>query len=84
MKNQYVSGTSLSAPIAAGVVALMRSAAPPSHDLMNEPGAYCNLVSRCLQSTADLEILGLRKANEIVGYGLIDAWAAVKKIIDAI
>jgi len=84
MKNQYVSGTSLSAPIAAGVVALMRSVAPPSQVLMNEPGAYCNLVSRCLQTTADLEVLGLREANEIAGYGLINAWAAIQKIIDDI
>ncbi|MBN1222724.1 MAG: S8 family serine peptidase, partial [Candidatus Aminicenantes bacterium] len=37
MKNLYVAGTSLAAPIAAGVVALMRSAAPPSRGLLGKP-----------------------------------------------
>lgn len=80
MKNAYVAGTSLSAPIAAGVVALMRGAAPPSQELLKKPGAYVKLVTRCLEDTARLEILGLAETNEYVGHGLIDAAAAVEKI----
>jgi subtilisin family serine protease len=79
-KNLYVAGTSLAAPIAAGVVALMRSVAPPTQSLLKKPGAYCRLVSRSLKETAQLEILGMTEPNEAVGHGLIDAYAAVQTI----
>ena len=80
MKNTYVAGTSLSAPIAAGVVALMRSAAPPGQELLKKPGAYVKLVTQCLKDTARLEMLGLAEPNEYAGHGLIDAVAAVERI----
>jgi hypothetical protein len=80
MNNAYVAGTSLSAPIAAGVVALMYSAAPPSQELLKKPGAYVKLVTRCLKDTARLDVLGLAEPNEYVGHGLIDALAAVERI----
>ncbi|MFQ5953415.1 MAG: S8 family serine peptidase, partial [Candidatus Omnitrophota bacterium] len=83
-KNSYVAGTSLSAPIAAGVAALMRSVAPPSDEILKNPGAYVRLVSRSLKETGRLEILGMAEPNEAVGYGLIDAYAAIKKIQDLI
>ncbi len=83
-KNSYVAGTSLSAPIAAGVAALMRSVAPPSDAILKNPGAYVRLVSRSLKETTRLEILGMAEPNEAVGYGLIDAYEAVKKIQDLI
>jgi len=80
MKNLYVAGTSLSAPIAAGVTALMRSAAPPSNGLLRKPGIYVRRVTRCLKDTARLDVLGMAGPNEFVGHGLIDALAAVKQI----
>ncbi|MFQ6081916.1 MAG: S8 family serine peptidase [Candidatus Aminicenantia bacterium] len=79
-KNDYVAGTSLSSPIASGVVALMRSAAPPPEELLKKPGAYCRLVSRCLRETARLDILGLVEPNDVVGQGLIDTHAAGQMI----
>lgn len=80
LKNMYVAGTSLSAPIAAGVVALMRSAAPPQRELLDKPGAYVKIVSDCLKETARLDILGMIEPNEAAGFGLIDAFFAVDKI----
>ena len=79
-KNFPAAGTSLSSPIASGVVALMRSAVPPPQTLLEEYGAYCRLVSRCLKETARLQVLDLVEPNEIVGQGLIDAFAAVQMI----
>jgi hypothetical protein len=84
LKDDYVAGTSLSAPIAAGVVALIRSSVPPSQEILAKPGAYCRLVNRCLQETARLDILGLDEPDEVVGHGLLDAVAAIelaKKIV---
>ncbi|MFB3812662.1 MAG: S8 family serine peptidase [Terriglobales bacterium] len=80
LKNDYGSGTSLAAPQVSGVVALMRSAAPPSPDLLAKPGAYVKLVKAALTETARLDVLGLADRNDIVGNGLVDAEAAIKKI----
>jgi subtilisin family serine protease len=77
-KDEYVAGTSLAAPIAAGVVALLRGAVPPSAEILKTPAAYCRLVSRSLQETARLDILDVVEPNDVVGRGLIDAEAAVR------
>jgi subtilisin family serine protease len=78
MKDMSVAGTSLSAPIAAGAVALLRSGAPPSPALLKSPREYCRLVSQCLANTARLDVLGLDEPNEVVGHGLVDAYAALQ------
>lgn len=84
LKNQYVAGTSLSAPIAAGVAALMRSAVPPAPAVLQKSGVYVSLITRSLQKTARLEILGMNEANEFVGHGLIDAYAAAARLQEMI
>ncbi len=78
MKDDYGSGTSLAAPLVSGIVALMRSAAPPSQELLVQPAAYVKLVRSALTQTARLEILDLAEPNDIVGQGLVDAYAAVQ------
>ncbi len=75
--DDYVAGTSLAAPIAAGVAALLRSAVPPSAGLLAKPAAYCRLVSRCLRETARLDVLDVVEPNDVVGLGLLDASAAI-------
>lgn len=80
LKNGYVSGTSLSAPIAAGVVALMRSAAPAPPEILAKPGRYAALITRALKETAKLEEIGLSEPNLTVGSGLIDAAAAIRRL----
>ncbi len=77
VKDDYVAGTSLAAPLAAGVVALLRSAAPPPTKILAKPAAYCRLVSECLRKTARLEILDVVEPNDVVGRGLLDAAAAL-------
>jgi hypothetical protein len=77
VKDDYVAGTSLAAPIAAGVVALLRSAVPPSVEILAKPAAYCRLVSRCLRETARLDVLDVVEPNDVVGCGLMDAAAAL-------
>ena len=77
VKDDYVAGTSLAAPIAAGIVALLRSAVPPSAGLLAKPAAYCRLVSRCLRETARLDVLDVVEPNDVVGWGLMDAAAAI-------
>lgn len=77
MKNDYMAGTSLSAPLAAGVAALIRSAVPPSAAILAKRGEYCRLVNQCLRATARLDILDLEEPDEAVGSGLIDSAAAV-------
>jgi len=77
-KDNYVAGTSLSAPIAAGVVALLRSAVPPTAEILQKPAAYCRLVARCLRETARLDVLDTVEPDDVVGLGLIDAEAAVR------
>jgi subtilisin family serine protease len=78
VKNDFVAGTSIASPLASGVVALMRSAAPPSPRLLEQPGAYVRLVTDALTGTARLDVLGLSEPNDIVGHGLVDAYAAVQ------
>lgn len=80
LKDSYVAGTSLSSPILSGVVALMRSAAPPPASLLAQPAAYARLVARCVRETASLSQLGLVERNDSVGQGLVDAAAAVDAI----
>jgi hypothetical protein len=80
MKDSYGSGTSLASPLVSGVVALMRSAAPPSQALLDKPAAYVKLVREALTQTARLDVLGLADRNDIVGSGLVDAYAAVQKM----
>jgi hypothetical protein len=77
VKDDYVAGTSLAAPIAAGIAALLRSAVPPSAGLLAKPAAYCRLVSRCLRETARLDVLDVVEPNDVVGRGLLDAAAAM-------
>jgi Subtilase family len=78
MKDDYVAGTSIASPLVSGVVALMRSAAPPPDSLLAKPGAYVRMVSDALKDTARLDVLGLTEPNDIVGHGLVDAYAAVQ------
>jgi len=78
MKDMSVAGTSLSAPIVAGAVALLRSGAPPSPELLRKSREYSWLVSQCLAKTARLNILGLDEPNDVVGHGLVDAYAALE------
>jgi subtilisin family serine protease len=80
LKDDYGSGTSLAAPLVSGVVALMRSAAPPSQALLNQPAAYAKMIRNALTQTARLDVLGLSDPNDIVGNGLVDASAAIQKI----
>ena len=80
MQDMAVAGTSLSAPLAAGVVALLRSAAPPSQDVLKKPGEYCRLVALSLTKTARLDILGLTEPDDVVGNGLVDAFGSLQMI----
>ncbi len=78
MKDMAVAGTSLSAPLVAGVVTLLRAGASPSLELIKKPGEYSRLVSLCLVKTARLDVLGLSEPDDVVGYGLVDAYKAFK------
>lgn len=78
MQDMAVAGTSLSAPLAAGVVALLRSASPPSQDLLKKPGEYCRLVALSLTKAARLDILGLTEPDDVVGSGLVDAFGSLQ------
>ncbi len=80
MQDMAVAGTSLSAPLAAGVVALLRSAVPPSQDVLKKPGEYCRLVALSLTKTARLDILGLTEPDDVVGNGLVDAFGSLQMI----
>jgi subtilisin family serine protease len=80
MKNMAVAGTSLSAPLAAGVAALLRSAAPPPAGRREKPGEYARLVTRSLTRAARLDVLGLTETDDVVGRGLVDAFGSLKKI----
>lgn len=80
LKDSAGSGTSLATPLVSGVAALMRSAAPPSPELLKKPGAYVKLVRTALTETARLDVLGLGDPNDIVGNGLVDACAAIQSV----
>lgn len=80
IKDEYVAGTSIASPLVSGVVALMRSAAPPPPPLLDRPGAYARLISDALKETARLDTLGVSNPNDIVGHGLVDAYAAIKAL----
>jgi len=80
IKDDFVSGTSIASPLVSGVAALMRSAAPPPQALLEQPGAYVRLVTDALKDTARLNVLGLADPNDIIGHGLVDAYAAVQAI----
>ena len=78
LQDMYVAGTSLSAPLVAGVVAVVRSGAPPPPAVLEKPGEYCRLVMESLTKTARLDVLGLTEPDDIVGSGLADARAALQ------
>jgi subtilisin family serine protease len=80
IKDDFVAGTSIASPLVSGVAALMRSAAPPPQRLLEQPGAYVRLVADALKDTARLDVLGLSDPNDIVGHGLVDAYAAVQAV----
>ena len=80
MQDMAVAGTSLSAPIAAGVVALLRGAAPPSRNILEKHGEYCRLVELSLTKAARLDILDLTEPDDVVGRGLIDAYGSLRVI----
>jgi subtilisin family serine protease len=80
VKDDYIAGTSIASPLVSGVVALMLSAAPSPPRLLAQPGAYARLISDALKDTARLDVLGLSEPNDIVGRGLVDAYAAIKAL----
>ncbi len=80
MQDMAVAGTSLAAPLAAGVVTLLRSAAPPSPDVLKKPGEYSRLIALSLAKAARLDILGLTEPDDVVGSGLVDAYGSLQVI----
>ncbi len=78
MRDMAVAGTSLSAPLAAGVVALLRGAAPPAPGILRKPGEYCRLVALSLTKAARLDILDLTEPDDVVGHGIIDAYGSLQ------
>ncbi len=80
MQDMAVAGTSLSAPLAAGVVALLRGAAPPSPEILNKRGEYCRLIELSLTKAARLDILDLTEPDDVVGHGIIDAYGSLQMI----
>lgn len=80
VKNDYVAGTSLSSPLAAGVVALMKGAAPPTPALLRKPAAYVQLIAKALRDSARLDLLDQPEPNDWVGHGLVDAFGAIEAL----
>ncbi len=78
VRNGYGSGTSLAVPLAAGVVALMKSAAPPTPALLKKPAAYVQLIAKALRESARLDLLNEPEPNDWVGHGLVDALGAIE------
>ncbi len=77
-KNEAATGTSLSAPIAAGVAALMVVVRPMTPVEAKTPGAYSRLLEQGLQQTANPKLVGRTGFDPLTGYGAIDAAAAVE------
>ncbi len=77
-KNEAATGTSLSAPVASGVAALMVAARPMTAAEAKTPGAYSRLLEQGLQKTANPKLLGRTGFDSSIGYGAIDAGAAVE------
>ncbi len=77
-RNGSGTGTSLSAPVASGVAALMIAARPMTATDAKAPGAYSRLLEQGLQKTANPKLVGRTGFDPLTGYGAIDAAAAVE------
>jgi Subtilase family len=75
---QAVTGTSLSAPIVTGVVALMAAADSATPDSERRSRTWTGWVERVLQRTARPRLVGEAGFSERAGYGVLDAAAAVR------
>jgi subtilisin family serine protease len=76
-----VSGNSLAVPIVAATTALILSAMEPKkrQTLKHNPGALVDAVRSILRETSSNRKLGYTKPNPESGFGLINAYQAVKK-----
>ena len=78
--NSAGSGTSLSAPVASGVAAMMMAVRPMTVAEAKTAGAYCRLIERGLRQTANPTLVGHKGFEPAGGYGVVDAAAAVEWI----
>lgn len=72
-----VTGTSISAPIVAGVVALMLAADSRTPSAKRRTKAYVQRIERGLQRTANPTLIGEVGFTPRTGYGALDAASAV-------